>query len=160
MSEEDRRTLPPMAMLHSFAAAARHGSFSRAAAEVGLTQSAISRQIAHLEEWLGVSLFDRTGRRVSLNEAGRAYAEEVEAALGAIRRATADCDSMDRNSVNTMCSSSTPRMPSAPASSPSSSTPDMNADTSVSAISRAFSYVGRSENPVHDSTTSRLRKLK
>ena len=89
MSEEDRRTLPPMAMLHSFAAAARHGSFSRAAAEVGLTQSAISRQIAHLEEWLGVSLFDRTGRRVSLNEAGHAYAEEVEAALGAIRRATA-----------------------------------------------------------------------
>ncbi|WP_019831230.1 transcriptional regulator GcvA [Sphingomonas sp. PR090111-T3T-6A] len=89
MSEEDRRTLPPMAMLHSFAAAARHGSFSRAAAEVGLTQSAISRQIANLEEWLGVSLFDRAGRRVRLNEAGRAYAEEVGAALGAIRRATA-----------------------------------------------------------------------
>jgi DNA-binding transcriptional LysR family regulator len=89
MSEEDRRTLPPMAMLHSFVAAARHGSFSRAAAEVGLTQSAISRQIANLEEWLGVSLFDRAGRRVHLNEAGRVYAEEVVPALGAIRRATA-----------------------------------------------------------------------
>jgi DNA-binding transcriptional LysR family regulator len=89
MSEEDRRTLPPMAMLHSFAAAARHGSFSRAAAEVGLTQSAISRQIANLEEWLGVSLFDRAGRRVRLNDAGRAYADEVVPALGAIRRATA-----------------------------------------------------------------------
>jgi DNA-binding transcriptional LysR family regulator len=89
MSEEDRRTLPPMAMLHSFAAAARHGSFSRAAVEVGLTQSAISRQIANLEEWLGVSLFDRAGRRVRLNEAGRAYADEVVPALGAIRRATA-----------------------------------------------------------------------
>ncbi len=89
MSEEDRRTLPPMAMLHSFAAAARHGSFSRAAAEVGLTQSAISRQIANLEEWIGAALFDRAGRRVSLNDAGRAYADEIVPALGAIRRATA-----------------------------------------------------------------------
>ena len=89
MSEEDRRTLPPMAMLHSFAAAARHGSFSRAAAEVGLTQSAISRQIANLEEWIGAPLFDRAGRRVSLNDAGRTYADEIVPALGAIRRATA-----------------------------------------------------------------------
>ena len=89
MSEEDRRTLPPMAMLHSFAAAARHGSFSRAAAEVGLTQSAVSRQIANLEEWIGRGLFDRAGRRVRLNEAGRAYADEILPALGQIRRATA-----------------------------------------------------------------------
>jgi len=89
MSEEDRRTLPPMAMLHSFAAAARHGSFSRAAIEVGLTQSAVSRQIANLEEWVGAEMFDRVGRRVRLNEVGRAYADEILPALAQIRRATA-----------------------------------------------------------------------
>lgn len=88
MNEESRRLLPPMAMLHSFAAAARHGNFSRAAIEVGLTQSAVSRQIANLEEWLGRVLFDRTGRRVRLNEAGRAYADEILPALATIRRAT------------------------------------------------------------------------
>jgi LysR family transcriptional regulator, glycine cleavage system transcriptional activator len=89
MNKEDRRTLPPMAMLHSFAAATRHGSFSRAAAEVGLTQSAISRQIANLEEWIGATLFERSGRRVRLNEAGRVYADDILPALAAIRRATA-----------------------------------------------------------------------
>ncbi|MFD2500085.1 LysR family transcriptional regulator [Rhizorhabdus histidinilytica] len=56
-----RRLLPPMAALHSFAAAARHGHFSRAGAEVGLTQSAVSRQVALLEDWLGVRLFERKG---------------------------------------------------------------------------------------------------
>lgn len=78
-----------MAALHSFSAAARHGSFSKAADEVGLTQSAVSRQIAHLEAWLGLALFDRTGRRVALNPQGQAYAQAVAPALDTIRRATA-----------------------------------------------------------------------
>lgn len=81
--------LPPMRALTTFAAAARHGGFSLAGEEIGLTQSAVSRQIAQLEEMLGTPLFDRIGRRVHLNEAGRVYAEELVPALDRIRRATA-----------------------------------------------------------------------
>jgi LysR family glycine cleavage system transcriptional activator len=77
-----------MAMLHCFAAAARCGTFSRAAGEIGLTQSAVSRQVAALEEWLGRPLFERKGRRVTLNDAGRAFAEAIEPALSGIRQAT------------------------------------------------------------------------
>jgi DNA-binding transcriptional LysR family regulator len=88
-NETSRRLLPPMGALNSFAAAARLGSFSRAAAEVGLTQSAVSRQVALLEDWLQAPLFDRAGRRVTLNAAGRAYAAEVAPALDRVRRATA-----------------------------------------------------------------------
>lgn len=83
-----RRLLPPMAALHSFAAAARHGHFSRAGAEVGLTQSAVSRQVALLEDWLGVQLFERKGRRVALTADGAAYMEAIEPALQRIRQAT------------------------------------------------------------------------
>lgn len=86
--DKARKWLPPMSALNSFAAAATHGSFSRAGVEVGLTQSAVSRQIALLEDWLQTPLFDRVGRRVQLNEAGQAYAEEVQPALDRIRRAT------------------------------------------------------------------------
>ncbi|HEU0066415.1 MAG TPA: LysR substrate-binding domain-containing protein [Sphingomonas sp.] len=88
MKDASRRLLPPMAMLHSFAAAARHGNFSRAADDVGLTQGAISRQVAALEEWLGLALFDRRGRRVASTDAGRAYAAAVETALAGLRQAT------------------------------------------------------------------------
>ena len=85
---ESRRLLPPMSALNSFAAAARSGSFSRAAEEVGLTQSAISRQVALLEDWLQTPLFDRSGRRVTLNAEGRAYADEIGPALERVRAAT------------------------------------------------------------------------
>jgi DNA-binding transcriptional LysR family regulator len=89
MDERSRRLLPPIGALQSFLAAARHESFSRAADEVGLTQSAISRQIAVLEDWLQTELFDRVGRSVTLNPAGRGYAEAIAPALAAIRVATA-----------------------------------------------------------------------
>ncbi|RJF85805.1 transcriptional regulator GcvA [Sphingomonas cavernae] len=89
MSNGPRRLLPPTSALHCFAAAARHGSFSRAGEEVGLTQSAVSRQIAHLEDWLQTLLFVRHGRRVTLSAEGRDYAEAIMPALERIRRATA-----------------------------------------------------------------------
>jgi len=88
MNHDDRRRLPPMAMLHCFEAAARLGSFSRAAQAMGLTQSAVSRHVANLEHWLGVTLFDRNGRRIALNAAGRQFDEDLTPALDAIRRAT------------------------------------------------------------------------
>jgi len=77
-----------MTMLQSFAAAARLGSFSKAAIELSLTQSAVSRQVAALEQWLGHALFDRNGRRVFLNAHGRTYADAIAPALADIRRAT------------------------------------------------------------------------
>ncbi len=86
---EPRRHLPPIAVLRSFVAAARLGSFSEAGDAVGLTQSAVSRQVAQLEELLGVELFTRTGRRVELNADGRAYVAEVAPALERIARASA-----------------------------------------------------------------------
>lgn len=85
---EGRHFLPPMSALNTFVAAARLGSFSRAGAHVGLTQSAVSKQISILEDWLQTPLFERHGRRVTLNAAGAAYAEQIRPALNRIRSAT------------------------------------------------------------------------
>lgn len=62
--------LPPIQLLHAFEAAARHGSFKRAAAELHVTPSAISQQIKALEDHLEVSLFHRLPRSVRLSEDG------------------------------------------------------------------------------------------
>jgi len=59
-------------MLQAFVSAAQTGSFARAASELNLTASAISHQIAGLEEWWGVSLFERHSRGVKLTAAGQA----------------------------------------------------------------------------------------
>ena len=65
-----RYDLPPLDLLEAFEAAARHLSFTRAGDELALTQSAVSRQIASLEERLGVPLFQRLHRALALTEAG------------------------------------------------------------------------------------------
>lgn len=83
-----RRLTPSMSLLLVFEAAARHESYTRAAEELALSQSAVSRQIQTLESQLGISLFRRQGRSVQLTELGRRYAAEVVAALGRIRAAT------------------------------------------------------------------------
>lgn len=64
-------TLPPLATLRAFEAAARHLSFKHAAAELAVTPTAISHQIRLLEETLGVKLFDRKPRHVTLTDAGQ-----------------------------------------------------------------------------------------
>jgi LysR family glycine cleavage system transcriptional activator len=87
--DTSRRLLPPIAALAAFDVAARTGGFGRAAAALSLTQGAVSRQIATLESWLGVSLFERVGRGVVLTSTGEDYAREVSKALEAIRSATA-----------------------------------------------------------------------
>lgn len=66
----NRRTLPPLAALRAFEAAARLLSFKRAAAELGVTPTAISHQIRQLEDGLGRPLFVRRTRRVELTDAG------------------------------------------------------------------------------------------
>lgn len=66
--------LPPIAALRALEAAARHGSFTRAAAELNVTQSAISHQIRHLEELWGLDLFARDTRPLALTRGGAALA--------------------------------------------------------------------------------------
>jgi len=80
--------LPPMADLLAFEAAARHASISRAADELNLTQSAVSRRIRELEAHLGVALFHRVRQRVVLTDAGRLYAADVRTALQQFSGAT------------------------------------------------------------------------
>ena len=63
---------PPISALRALEAAARHLSFTRAAEELFVTQSAISHQIKHAEELWGVKLFEKRGRRIILTEAGHA----------------------------------------------------------------------------------------
>lgn len=64
-------SLPPLAALRAFEAAARHQSFKKAAGEIAVTPTAISHQIRLLEETLGVRLFDRKPRQVVLTQAGQ-----------------------------------------------------------------------------------------
>lgn len=86
-----RRFLPSHSALLAFEAAARHMSFTRAAEELSITQSGVSRQIAALESQLGVKLFERMGSRLVLTEIARTYLEEISAALDRIERASVDC---------------------------------------------------------------------
>jgi LysR family glycine cleavage system transcriptional activator len=65
------RRLPPLSALRAFEAAARHLSFTRAAAELGVTQAAISHQVKLLEDQLGQPLFRRLTRRLLLTDAGQ-----------------------------------------------------------------------------------------
>jgi len=83
-----RRKIPSTAALISFEAAARHESFTKAAVELSLTQGAICRQIASLEEFLGVELFRRSRRGVKLTEAGLSYSRRVTTQLDAVERDT------------------------------------------------------------------------
>jgi len=83
-----RSLLPSLSALQAFEASARHVSFTRAAEELNLSQGAISRQVATLEEMLGVPLFVRVRQRISLTPAGSAYAEEVRDALNRLSAAT------------------------------------------------------------------------
>jgi len=82
--------LPPLPSLIAFEAAMRHGSFTRAAAELHLTQSAISRQIAQLERFLGKKLFLREPRALRLTVSGQRYAALVQRLLVDCAEATED----------------------------------------------------------------------
>ncbi|MNF57931.1 Glycine cleavage system transcriptional activator [compost metagenome] len=76
-----KRLLPSMAALQCFESAARHLSFTRAAEELHLTQSAVSKQVAQLEEMLQHLLFHRVRRRLQLTPAGELYLAEVNKIL-------------------------------------------------------------------------------
>lgn len=83
------RPLPPIAAMRALEAAARHLSFTRAADELNITQSAVSHQIRHLEEFWGFPLFKRQNRGLLLTDQGealagvvRSFLEQMEQTLG------------------------------------------------------------------------------
>jgi len=83
-------SLPPVVNLQAFEAVARRRSFVLAAAELHLTASAISHQVARLESHLGVRLFERSAHGVRISSAGELYLSRVGGALSAIAAATED----------------------------------------------------------------------
>jgi DNA-binding transcriptional LysR family regulator len=98
--------LPPMPNLLAFEAVARRRSFALAAAELHLTASAISHQIARLESHLAIKLFERSAHGVRLSPAGEQYLSRVSGALSAIAAATDDLRQGVSNSLYVHCSPS------------------------------------------------------
>jgi LysR family glycine cleavage system transcriptional activator len=98
------RSLPPLASILPFEAAARLGSFSKAADELHITQAAVSRQIRMLEENLGIALFQRRNRAVFLTEAGHEFNLTLSNAL---RGLAAEADRLrgvaSHNEVTLLC---------------------------------------------------------
>ncbi len=82
--------LPPLAAIRAFEAAARHQSFTRAGEELGMTQAAVSYQIRLLEDRVGVPLFRRRARGVTLTADGARLAERAGEALEILRQAFAE----------------------------------------------------------------------
>ncbi|MCE9650174.1 MAG: transcriptional regulator GcvA [Parvibaculum sp.] len=84
-----RRPLPPLGGLRAFEAAARLGSVTAAADELCVTHGAVSRHVRAIEDWAGVALFERIGKRLKLTEAGRAYRDALSVAFDGIAAASA-----------------------------------------------------------------------
>jgi len=94
----DTRTLPPLNQLRAFEAAARHLSFTAAAGELNMTQSAVSQQIKSLEGYLGQPLFYRRPRALELTVTGLNYLPVVRDAFQTLSRGTrmlVDSDTRD-----------------------------------------------------------------
>jgi LysR family glycine cleavage system transcriptional activator len=83
------RRLPPLNAVRAFEAAGRYLSFTGAAQELRVTQSAVSRHVAGLEDWLGAKLFHRRQRGIALTPRGEAYFKALGGALDQIDDATA-----------------------------------------------------------------------
>ena len=81
------RRLPPLYALRAFEAAARHSSFTRAAEELSITQSAVSRHIRTLEEHFACRLFHRSGRHLQLTESARLLLPGIREGFTALERA-------------------------------------------------------------------------
>jgi LysR family glycine cleavage system transcriptional activator len=85
-----RRKIPSTHWLTAFEAAARHQSYTKAADELALTQSAVCRQIGALEDFVGVRLFRRSSRGVALTEAGQRYSQLVAKRLAEVEQDTVE----------------------------------------------------------------------
>lgn len=96
------RSIPPLNALRAFEAAARTGSFKGAAAELRVSQSAVSHQIKHLETILMIKLFDRGTRAVVLTEAGRTFLPFLQQAFDSISDGTRLLTRISREDVLTV----------------------------------------------------------
>lgn len=101
------RDLPSLDLLKAFEAAARHLSFTRAGAELFLSQSAMSRQIQQLERQLDTPLFIRRTRALLLTDAGRRYYRDVSQALHQLREAGAGLRAVSEDRVVTVTTAMT-----------------------------------------------------
>jgi LysR family glycine cleavage system transcriptional activator len=95
--------LPSLSLLRAFEATARHLSFTRAAVELHLTQTAISHRIKELETLLGVLLFNRQKNAITLTERGRTYLEGIRPALAQIAVATNNSSKHHENNLTITC---------------------------------------------------------
>jgi len=95
-------TLPSLNGLRAFESAARHLSFTRAATELNVTQTAISHQIRRLEEQLGITLFERRTRELRLTREAAAYLPSVQNAFEELRQATARLQRPSRDALLTV----------------------------------------------------------
>lgn len=89
------RLIPPLNALRAFEAAGRLGSFKEAAAELHVTQGAVSQSVRLLEDWFGAPLFERHNRRVLLTPAAKAYLEAIGPLFEQLAQATARFGSPD-----------------------------------------------------------------
>jgi len=93
------KRLPPLNAMKAFEAAARCLSFTRAAEELHLSQSAVSRQIQGLEQQLGAVLFERRHKEIELTRAGVIFYESVTACLASIRQSVQDIRNLSSSTV-------------------------------------------------------------
>ncbi|AUX75423.1 LysR substrate-binding domain-containing protein [Sinorhizobium fredii] len=103
--ENMRRLLPSAASLIIFEAAGRHQNFTRAAAELGMSQAAVSYAVRSLEDQLGVSLFHRVHRAVELTEAGERFHADVSVGLARIQKSAEDIRAKGRETNVTLAAS-------------------------------------------------------
>ncbi len=82
------RYVPSLTALRTFESSARHMSFTKAAEELNLTQSAVSRQVRNLEDFVETDLFQRIKKRLILTEEGETYAASITQHLNAIEQDT------------------------------------------------------------------------
>ncbi len=94
--------LPPLPWLRAFEASARHLSFTNAAAELNLTQAAISKQVKLLEHHLHERLFERLPRSLALTKAGAAYLPKVNDAFDRLAAGTQEVFGNRRNAILTV----------------------------------------------------------
>ena len=124
-----RSRVPSLGALMAFSAAAKHLSVTRAASELRLTESAVSRQIAQLETQLGVKLFYRIKKRITLTRAGAAYSTRAAQTIERVERDALEimgyeadgwfwmlrrCPPSARNGLFRACRTSTRAIPALP----------------------------------------------
>ena len=103
---QDRPQLPPLEWIRVFEAAARLGSFTAAANELGLTQAAVSQRIRNLELHLGAQLFNRQARGVILSTQGESWLPHVQAALTQLLHSAANLFEQPRRKITIAASGS------------------------------------------------------